>query len=152
MSVLLGLQIRRKEWSLTLVPVITLLFYLFYVISYVFLTPYPGVFFSEQALGWRVTDSTQPVLRVGDIMVQIGDLTVQDYQADRFRTPFSEYEPGDSVPISLLGINDTVVLQMPQPTFVDRLKRLASTLAALPFWIAGTAVLMFLRPRDMRWS
>jgi len=34
----------------------------------------------------------------------------------------------------------------------DRLRRLVATLWFFPFWLAGTAVLLFLRPRDTRWQ
>jgi PAS domain S-box-containing protein len=44
-----------------------------------------------------------------------------------------------------------IELELVNPSLIDRLKRLLNTISFLPFWLAGTAVLLFLRPRDLRW-
>jgi signal transduction histidine kinase len=135
-----------------------------YAFAYVFLAPYPGADYNDQ---WEVFSfddacnivpdwcvANRDALRVGDRLVVIGDLAFQDYQNDRTRVPFAGYGPGDIVPITFVrdGIIQHTNWQMLGTTGPVRLYRLLNSLIFfLPFWLAGTVVLLFLRPRDTRW-
>jgi PAS domain S-box-containing protein len=90
---------------------------------------------------------------VGDQLVAIGDLTYEAYRDDRRRVPFDGYGPGDSVPVTVLrnGQQRTVHWPMPAVTNVNRLSGLSGLLFYLPFWMAGTIVLLFLQPRHSPW-
>ncbi len=155
---------RRVDRSLTLVAIAALLLGLFYVFAYVFLAPYPGVDYNDR---WDVLsfdnacnvnpawcEATRGTLRAGDRLLAIGDLTFQEYNGDRTRVPFAGYQPGDPVPVTFSrdGIVQQTEWQMLGPTGAIRFGRLlAGLILFLPFWLAGTIVLLFLRPRNIRW-
>ncbi|MGD8855965.1 MAG: PAS domain-containing protein, partial [Chloroflexota bacterium] len=152
MSVRLPSQINRSDWRLMAVSLAVFVVYAFYAVSYVFLTPYPGIEITSFGDGWLINDSVQESLEVEDVVVQIADLSYDEYRDDWLQVPFLGYEPGDKVPNVITADGKTVELVMPQPGAADRLKRLVATLWFFPFWLAGTAVLLFLRPRDRRWQ
>jgi PAS domain S-box-containing protein len=129
-----------------------LLLYFFFTAIFIWFTPYPGFAFTATVDGWRVNDSTQLILEVDQVLVQIDDLTYQQYLENIGRVPFDGYEPGDMVPNVITSDGQTIELQMPEPRLDDMLRRLVATLWFFPFWLAGTAVLLFLRPRDLRWK
>ena len=158
-----GNRWRHIEWPLALISFVVLLACLFYTFAYTHLTPYPGMDFNS---GWVVIrldpcdvhpgwcEANQGGLRIGDRLMVIGDLSYEDTWDDRRRVPFDGYGPGESVPITLRrdGHDQTIDWQMPDITGSNRLERLAGLLFYLPFWLAGTVVLLLLRPRDRRWQ
>jgi len=152
MNIRLSGPFNRSDWRLMAVSLAVIAIYALYAFSYVMLTPYPGVVITTFDSGWKINDSVEPNLAVDDVLVQIGDLTYAEYLADWLRVPFFGYEPGESVPNVIKEGGEEVELVMPVPSVDDRLKRLVTTLWFFPFWLAGTAVLLFLRPRDRRWQ
>jgi len=152
MSVRLPSQINRSDWRLIAISIAVFLVYTFYAVSYVLLTPYPGIEITSFERGWLVNDTVQPSLEIEEVIVQIGDLTYDQYLQDWLKVPFDGYEPGETVPNVVKSDEESVQLVMPTPTADDRLKRLVATLWFFPFWLAGTAILLFLRPRDRRWQ
>jgi PAS domain S-box-containing protein len=147
-----GIGLKRKEWALFLIPSATLLVYVYYTYSFVFLTPYPGILFTARENGWFINDSAQADLAVGDVLVRIDELYFGAYQSNRLLVPFHNLEPGAQVAVQKLGDSNPILVQMPEPTVNDRLKRLLATSSFFLFWLAGTAVLLFLQPRDKRWA
>lgn len=144
-------RLHRSDWPLIFLSLLVLLVYLYYTLTFVFFTPYSGVFYTPVTNGWRIDDSFQSGLDVNDLLVQIGDLSFGEYQADRLRAPFAGYEPGESVQVVVQPGDRVVEIQMPFPAVENRLRRLLFTAWFFPFWVAGTAILLFLRPRDRRW-
>jgi signal transduction histidine kinase len=155
---------RPAGWLMTLAAAGTLAFCLAYLFAYVFLALYPGFDYDSQwhVLGFDVecrdhTDwcaANQDSLRVGDRLLEIGGLTYQAYERSRTQTPFAGYTAGERV--SIVFDRDGVVVRadwlMLGPTGASLLTRLGGGLALfLPFWLAGTTVLLFLRPRNARW-
>lgn len=151
MSVRLPSQIDRSDWRLIAISLAVFLVYALYTFSFVLLTPYPGIDITSYGGGWLVNDSVQDNVEIEDVLVQIGDLSYQEYRTDWLKVPFLGHQPGDSVEI-VTADGETIELVMPQPKADDRLKRLVATLWFFPFWLAGTAILLFLRPRDRRWQ
>lgn len=139
--------LRKADWPLGLLAVSVLVVYLFYTFLYVFQTPYPGFDMRTMANqgGWDPDIGSDKGL-----IVAIGDLTFDEYQRSWDKVPFEGYEPGDT--IILTFENDSIEWQIPIPTLAMRVRRLINTLVFLPFWLGGTAVLLFLRPRDKRWA
>jgi len=162
MSARPGNRRRQSDWPLVLISLGVLLACLFYTLALAFLVPYPGVLTNT---GWVVIDidpcddhpgwceANPNRLQVGDRLIAIGDLTYEDYWNDRRRVPFDGYGPGESVSITLRrdGREQTIHWQMPRAIGANRVARLRGTLFYLPFWLVGTVVLLFLRPRDRRW-
>lgn len=142
----------KPDRSILVLSLGVLLLYFYFTVLFIWFTPYPGFAFTASSDGWRVNDSTQMILEVDQVLVQIGDLTYQQYLDDVVSVPFDGYKPGDTVPNVITSEGQTIDLQMPEPRLDDMLRRLVATLWFFPFWLAGTAVLLFLRPRDLRWK
>jgi two-component system phosphate regulon sensor histidine kinase PhoR len=140
-----------SDWLYVLVSIALLAFYVYFVVSFLFFTPYPGVTFTSTSKGWQINDSMQPDLSINDVLVQVGNLSFEEYQADRKTVPFAGYGPGDTVPDIITADGRVTEIQMPAPSLNWTLTRLLSTLWFFPFWAAGTIVLLFLQPRDTRW-
>ncbi len=145
-------QFNRSDWRLMAISLAAFLIYAFYTFSFVLLTPYPGIEITSYPTGWVINDTVQAGLEIEDVLVQIGDLSYERYREDRLQVPFQGYQPGETVPNVVKADGETVELVMPVPSADDRLKRLVTTLWFFPFWLAGTAILLFLRPRDRRWQ
>ncbi len=135
----------------------------FYTVVTIFYLPKPGFTFTST---WVVSavdichdpwgtcaDDALPV-RVGDQLEQIGALSFAQYRADFGATPLAGAAPGTVVPLTLLrdGQRLTVAWPMPTPPAMVYWLGAALLLAFLPFWLAGTLVLLFLRPRGRLWA
>lgn len=164
---------RTRTLSL-LVAVSTLLLALVYVLGYVYLVPYPGFDYTPK---WRVVafldgcgkplpgqnysgceSPSGGILYIGDEIQQIRtpDGTIlrrEEYDWNLLATPFRPSRPGDVVELKVLRNDDihTVRWTMSGPSTWSSIRRLASLLLFLPFWLAGTIVLLTFRPRDERW-
>lgn len=144
-------RLTRSEWPLIFLAFSFLTLYLVYTVDFLFFTPYPGVVFTAEASGWRVNDANQPDIQVGDVITQIGQLTFDEFFVSRMQVPFAGYDPGDEVLLKLQPGSRTVSLTMPDITLDSYLRRFLSTLWFFPFYLAGTTVLLLMRPRDERW-
>jgi signal transduction histidine kinase/ActR/RegA family two-component response regulator len=162
MTALLNRQ-RRPDWHLAPISIIALLVCLFYAYANSFLTPLPGFTFDGQ---WNVISidgcapadqwclGNQGKLQVGDRLTVIGDLTKDTYKSREWLVPFEGYGPGQVVPITLIHGNDErqIDWQMPANNTGASISRLfGNLLLFMPFWLAGTVVLLLLQPRDTRW-
>ena len=67
-------RLSQLDWPLLAFSIAVLTVYLFYTVSFVGLTPYPGIAFTSVPAGWQVNDSTQEQIPVDTIFVQIGDV------------------------------------------------------------------------------
>ncbi len=92
-------------------------------------------------------------LQVGDRLLAIGDLTYEKYNERPIYVPFWGYETGEQVPIVFMrdGVVQQTTWEVLGPTGEARFVRLVGVLIFLPFWLAGTVVLFFLRPRNTLW-
>ncbi len=142
---------RKSDRPLLALSGAVFLIYVYFTFLYIALTPYPGIAITSISRGWQVNDSTIPEIEIEEILVQIGELDYETYQNNRFRVPFEGFEPGDTVRNVVTSDGQVIEFQMPEPTAEDRLRRLVATLWFFPFWLTGTAVSLFLRPRDRRW-
>ncbi len=154
---------RRPDWHLTFISIIPLLVGLFYVYANSLLAPYPGFTFDAQwdvisveachpADAWCV--GNQGKLQVGDRLTIIGDLTNDAYQSRQWLVPFEGYGPGQILPITLIdGSGERQInWQMPANNIGAIINRFFGNLVLfMPFWLAGTVVLLLLQPRDTRW-
>lgn len=80
-------------------------------------------------------------------------LTISDYNTNLTAIPFGGFEPGDVVKLDIKRDQTemTLLWEMPERSKLSQLQRLSTIWIFLPFWLAGTAVLLFLRPKDTRW-
>jgi len=154
---------RIPNWRLVSLSVLVLLVCLFYTYAAAYLAPYPGVDVGpdliveaiepcEAKLAW--CEANQNTLQIDDQLLVIGDLSYKESRRDRSRTPFGGYGPGElaSITFRRAGEERSVHWQMLGPTHASRIRRLMrSLLVYAPFWLAGTVILLFLQPRDLRW-
>jgi len=93
-------------------------------------------------------------LQPNDQVVQVGQITFEKFRTDRTVSLLKELEENGSVQVHLLrhGIPLTVtVKRAPPPAYL--INRLPLTvLFPFTFWLMGTVVILFLRPRDERWQ
>jgi PAS domain S-box-containing protein len=157
-----GNQPRKIEWPFIPISIAVLAICLWYTFAQVFLVPDSGLTINsgwsvihiercEDHPGWCEAHSIS--LQIGDQLIAIGDLAYDEYRRDRRLVPFAGYAPGDRVPITLLrnDLQQTGHWQVPAADITHQLTGLWSLLFYLPFWLAGTAVLLFMRPRHVRW-
>jgi PAS domain S-box-containing protein len=144
-------RLARLDRLSVLISMLLFLAYIYYTWSYAFWLPYSQLTISSTTSGWRVADSAHPEIQTNDILVAIGELSFEEYRQNRQRIPFDGYQAGDKVVVLIGEGAQRVELELVNPNLIDRLKRLLNTISFLPFWLAGTAVLLFLRPRDSRW-
>jgi PAS domain S-box-containing protein len=151
MKLALRERLNRLDRMSALLSMLLLLVYIYYTWSFVFSLPYSQLVLSSTTSGWRVADSGHPEIQTNDLLLAIGGLTFEEYRLDRRRIPLGGYSAGDTVTVLVGAEGRPVALHLADPTLLDRLKRLLNTVTFFPFWLAGTAVLLFLRPRDLRW-
>ena len=154
---------RRFFNPLALLSIAVLLVCALYAYAFLVLVPYTGFDYDGS---WVILDidkvcNIRPEwcaevagsLRVGDQMLVIGNLTFQQYRDSRAIVPFAGFRPGDAVPVTFLrdGEVQHTVWHLLGPIGSRPFLRALMLLPFLPLWIAGTVVLLFIRPRDNRW-
>ncbi|MGB3060414.1 MAG: hypothetical protein WBE17_11835, partial [Anaerolineae bacterium] len=146
----------RLDGSLAFVALAMLGICLLYTFAYPLLGHYPGL---SLTYDWVVldTDDCDPArdwcrqnqLQVlpGDRLLRIGDLTYAAYTNDRALVPFGAYHAGDPVPVILERDGQTVQINWQMPGTSGQVWNIVlfNLLFMLPFWLAGTVVMLFLR-------
>jgi HD-GYP domain-containing protein (c-di-GMP phosphodiesterase class II) len=161
----MSMRLERLRWLdglLGLVSTLALAFCLFYTYAGTFLIPYSGINYDAD---WIVTSldacdlqqewcrANQNQIQIGDQLTAIGPLTHEAHEDNQLLVPFDGYTAGASVPITRHrgGVTQATTWRMPTISTATLASRLSVMLIFLPFWLAGTTVLLFLRPRDLRW-
>jgi PAS domain S-box-containing protein len=154
----------RPNWQLVSLSALVLLVCLFYTYAVVYLAPYPGI--DYRVSDWTVValapceadvawcEANRNALQIGDQLLVVGELTYAEWNRDRSLVLFAGYDAGERVSVTFRrgGEEQTVNWQMLGPTRARRSRRLMESLVIyVPFWLAGTFVLIFLQPRDLRW-
>ncbi|UCG26250.1 MAG: hypothetical protein JSW55_09800, partial [Chloroflexota bacterium] len=136
---------------------------LLYNIYIVLATPDPGFTYDAR---WEVTVIEEcnadaemcpndGELQLHDRLVRVGGVSFDEYVADPNLIPFGGYGPGDVVPLTVLRDGQTLELEWPmrpvEPATVARFV-IISLLVYGSFWLAGTFVLLYMRPADVTWT
>ena len=97
----------------------------------------------------------EPTLQVGDRILQIGDVTWEQFRSDLRRTFFDGVKPGQTVPIIVERsgeIRNISWVYPPGPAQRELLDQLISEwFLAYFFWLAGLLTVLVVRPKDDRW-
>jgi PAS domain S-box-containing protein len=93
-------------------------------------------------------------LQVGDKVLAMGDITYERFAQDRTVEMMKAYEPDGVAALRVERQGKVMVLQIHARTQASRLVRDMPPNAFFPliFWLLGTLLLLFLRPRDERWA
>jgi HD-GYP domain-containing protein (c-di-GMP phosphodiesterase class II) len=97
--------------------------------------------------------SGQNLLQKDDKIVSIGDLTHEEFLKNQNLIPFSGYQAGDAVPLTVLRAGEIrqVTWLMPARTVSFLVGVWSQILSCFPFWVAGSIILFLIQPRDHRW-
>lgn len=137
-----------------IISFIVLVIVLMYTYALLIAVPYPG-FLINPTTGKVdfVFIAGQSHIQTGDTIEQIGDMTMDQFKADRRLVLFDGVKKGDTIEIVIRrnGERTTVPWVMPgfnQNEFAIRLFN--SWILAYVFWSAGFATQLSIRPRDLR--
>jgi two-component system, cell cycle sensor histidine kinase and response regulator CckA len=90
--------------------------------------------------------------KVGDRILAIGDITYERFSQDRTLEMLEAYGPVTTLRIERNGkVMDLRIHTRPPETRAIALKLPPAALFPVTFWLLGTVLLLFLRPRDERW-
>jgi signal transduction histidine kinase len=93
-------------------------------------------------------------LRVGDRLIQVGEVRFADYLANLRQPLFTNARPGDQVMLRVERGPQVLEIPWVLPGFTraEFLSELRSQWwLAFVFWVVGTLALLLLRPKDTRW-
>jgi len=159
---------RLLDALMPVVVVATLALGFLYTFAFVYFVPYPGFDYDSS---WRVINfdvdcdtlvldkkkewCTQSAdkLKIGDVLLSVNGVARAHYQDDYTYTPFKNTRPGDLVSLEVQRNGQIINVYWPilGPTGRAQVVRLAGFVLFLPFWLAGTIVYLFFRPKDIRW-
>jgi signal transduction histidine kinase len=127
-----------------------------YHVGFFYLSPFSG--FNFNIANGEVTEIFVPGeeshLQLGDVIVAIGSITLEDFRKDPYLQFWKGLEPGDTLPIQVEreGKPVEIVWTYPGRTQAELYSRLNSQWwMAYIFWLAGLAAYLLIRPRDTRW-
>jgi signal transduction histidine kinase len=136
-----------------LIPWVVLVILAIFTYAFFFQAPYLGFRYSSDAEVVEVYVQ-ESELRPGDRIESIGSVTWDAFSADLRQTWLGERRFAGVVPLRFVreGQEQTISWTLPSPTFDEVLQRLNSQWwLGYIFWLAGTATLFLIRPRNQRW-
>lgn len=147
-----------------ILPVLVLTIGIGYSAAYAFLVPQSGFEFSSLWVVLLAPDCASESewcqanpgrVQQGDRLIQIGDLTFEQYTSDPLTRSFEGSSPGELVPIKLERGGEVLQIDwlMPSPGIGSGVANaLLVSIPFLPFWAASFLVFLLIRPRDERWG
>jgi signal transduction histidine kinase len=146
----------RLEFSLEIaISILIFAVVCFYSYVYFFKIPYLGFYFGPN--GQLTTVFVRPApgesLQPGDFLTEVGSTTWDSYENQIYRPLFGEYQAGDPVSLTIRRDNHEIPITwiLPGPNRGEFLFRLSTAWwLAFVFWLAGTATLFLVRPKDSR--
>lgn len=136
-------------------PAAILLILLFYTYAKFFGHPYGIRWATSTGIILHVFDEQpEPTLKEGDQIIQIGDVTWDEFNSDLRTIFFEDALPGDVVPIIVERDGNRINIDWVYPNFNtdEFLEQMFSEwLIAYFFWAAGLITVLLIRPKDIRW-
>ena len=148
-----------SSWkTVDLFLVLASLFVLFPCLYYPYAATSPNLGFTISPSDWKVV-SSQPCIHspdtcllVGDQILAIEQTRFEEFSHDRQMSVARLFGRDGVARVRLIRDGQTLVRDVRVRSWrVDRPQVLLSTIAPLIFWLMGTVVIIFLRPRDERW-
>jgi len=146
-----------RRFSELILPTLVLGILLLFTYARFYSTAYLGFQYSGTTGEVRVVYDLgrPPQLQVGDLIRELNGTPWEELPRYHSSNPFSHAQPGDILLILVEseGGQRMVEWEVPgfnSPEFADRL--INTWVLSYIFWIAGTATLLLVRPRDLRWS
>jgi len=136
----------------------TFVFIILTVYSYakVLEIPYIGFDFnprSGKVIEIFTRDTASQVLQTDDRLVQVDEVHWETFNKNKRQPLFNRVRPGDAVNIRVFRNGQEISLRwvIPGPSLAEIIDRLSTLWLPYLFWVAGTATLFHIRPRDIRW-
>lgn len=146
---------QRWQFSELLIALSVLIVLIWYAYGILLVAPYPG--FSFNPTNGHVNEiqaetDSEPTLRIGDYLVQVGDVTFDEYQRDARVIFFEGAKAGDIVEITVERDGRELVIPwtytgFDRDTFINRFFNI--WWLAFVFWIAGFAGQLVIRPKSL---
>lgn len=139
------------------IPIVVLAILLFYIYVELWYAPYLGFNFSassgEIALMSAKSDVTG-VLRQGDSILRVGDVTWEQYSTNMRQVLFDPVGVGNYVNIEIQrnGEKQSIKWQIQPTSLTEVIDRVVNAWwLGLFFWLTGTLTVLLVRPKDARW-
>ncbi len=151
------MNIVKKTLNLSIqqsMPILVLIIIVVYTYAAFFLVPYIDFEFRDGIIYELTPLNHNSQLKLGDQLIQIGEVQVSDYPTDQTIRLFEGVIAGDIVPIEIYREEQplTILYKYPGATSTlisDRLN--SSWWIPYIFWLVGTATYLFIRPRNTQW-
>ena len=150
-------KISNRHPAEILISVIVIVFLIVFTYGIFVEVPYSGFYFNPsdgRILQLFVRDTTGEGLQIGDILKQVGRLSWEKYYSDRSQIFFEGVRPQQTVDITVQRGDQLITVSWVFPGF-NRDQFLARFVnlwwLAYVFWLFGTVIQLFMRPKDTRW-
>lgn len=147
------------RWQIADLPfsILVLLVLVWFTFGILFRAPYSGFYFSPtsgKVTATYASQSQEPRLLPGDILLKIGEVSFSEYKQDGRVALFKDARAGDVVPIVVArdGVELTIPWVFPGLIREEFNARLFNIWwLAYIFWFFGSLGQLLIRPRDRRW-
>lgn len=151
------MKLTSHRWRFfeTILPWVAFIFLASFTYDLFVKVPYAGFEFSDgKIISLYNTELGQDALQIGDRLIQVGQVTWDDFQHDLRLRLFNGIKTGQVVPLIVERGGEILSIQwkFPGPTDRQIIERLNSQWWMIyVFWLAGTAALLFVRPKNTPW-
>ena len=135
-------------------PSITLVVLLAYTYARFFRHPYGIAWGSDGTVSAVYVNEREPTIHEGDKLLRVGSVGFDAFVSDLRLDLFAGAKGGERLPVVVERGGETITVQwrVPGPNAGEMRDQFFSQwFLSFFFWLAGTASLLLLRPRDMRW-
>ena len=148
----------HRPWHIEDIPIslLTLIFLLWYTYGIFVQVSYIGFYFNPaDGKVFEMYVSGGATLQAGDTLLQIGEVTLDEYRENRRLVLFpNKVQKGNIIPITILrnGVESTANWTVPGFTLEEFLGRFFNIWwLAYFFWFLGSITEVFIRPREIHW-
>jgi signal transduction histidine kinase len=136
------------------IPWATLVILAVYTYTFFFLVPYIGFEFTRGEVSEIFVPTSPESIQIGDQLLRVGTVSLNAFTNDLSQTIFDSLETDQSISLLVERNGQEFAFDWVHPgSDQDQILQRFNGLWWLPyvFWMAGTATLLFIRPKDVRW-